>query len=499
MGRKETIRKEIFLNELPKWRSGTNKEKINWEQSVGHKVKFRYIGIEGEVTILSYEGKYLYIKYQNEEPFKIITSKFRDCAFGRLLGIITGNFKIKIGTNFKDKKRDLTIIDRKIIKNKRDQNVKYYKYKCNKCGFDCGEHYKNGEYREELWVKESTFKNAGCSCCRDSPQITVYGINSIEDTSPWMIKYFSNLEDTHKYTKCSHQSILTKCPYCGAEKEMKIEIIYALNSVSCTCGDGKSYPEKFLINLLEQLSKIYKFDNLEYEYSPKWIKPKRYDSYFKLKNKKYIIEMDGKLGHGNEIHSRDTKTIEDTIEIDNYKDKLAKEHNVKMIRIDAKESKLEYIKNNIINSDLSKMFDLTNIDWNKCEEFALNNMVKIICEMKRDNPNMTTVNISEIMKLHPCTVNRYLNRGAKIGWCVYNPKEEMVKVAFEMGKLNGKQVEIFNKDGISLGIFPSCSELARQSKELFGIKLLQTGISEVCNGKNKTHHGYIFKYVDLHN
>ena len=70
----------------------------------------------------------------------------------------------------------------------------------------------------------------------------------------------------------------------------------------------------------------------------------------------------------------------------------------------------------------------------------------------------------------------------------------MIKQASKNGKLNGKPVEIL-KNGMSLGIFNSTNELEKQSVELFGIKLFHSAINKVCNGKQKKHKGFTFKYV----
>ena len=32
--------KKVFLDNLPKWESGKYKGRINWKESIGHKVKF---------------------------------------------------------------------------------------------------------------------------------------------------------------------------------------------------------------------------------------------------------------------------------------------------------------------------------------------------------------------------------------------------------------------------------------------------------------------------
>lgn len=58
-----------------------------------------------------------------------------------------------------------------------------------------------------------------------------------------------------------------------------------------------------------------------------------------------------------------------------------------------------------------------------------------------------------------------------------------------------KTVEVF-KGSISLGIFESCAELERQSEERFGVKLLNSKISQVCLGKKSQYKGFAFKYIN---
>ena len=67
--------------------------------------------------------------------------------------------------------------------------------------------------------------------------------------------------------------------------------------------------------------------DFETEYSPEWIKPKRYDFYFDG----IIVEMDGGLGHGN-YNSLNNMSGEDSKSIDNYKDKMAIEHGIQTQR-----------------------------------------------------------------------------------------------------------------------------------------------------------------------
>jgi len=219
--------------------------------------------------------------------------------------------------------------------------------------------------------------------------------------------------------------------------------VYRAHKIGCSCSDKNSYPNKFMFNLLEQLK--FKFEK---EYNPDWIKPKRYDFYF---------------------------------EIDN----LALEHDIEVIRIISEKSELESIKNNILNSTLNNILNLTNIDWLKCEEFALSNLCKKACEYKKNNPNMTTTQIGELMSLNSATIGNYLKKGSTLGWCDYNPIEER--------KSHCIKIEIF-KDNISLGIFKSIREISCNSEKLFNVKLLNEFIS-ISLREQKQYKGYTFGYI----
>lgn len=477
--------KKIFLEDLPR-KEGLGilkgKQVIDWSKSITHKVKGIYDDIEFEVEIVNYvsKGQFLYIKYLDKDVFKMKTGHFQNCQFGKLLEKITGEYKVEIGTVFKDKKRDFIITNTEYRSDNRKENQKWYKYKCNKCGWTEG------------WITEGNLLNGnGCSCCNG--KTIVEGINDIPTTAPWIVKFFQGGYDEAKmYTRSSHIGITPICPDCGRikDKEMSISKVYKKQSIGCSCSDSKSYPEKFMFNVLEQLG----IDFIS-EYNPDWIKPKRYDFYFELDNEEYIIETDGELGHGKETHNLSNKSSEETKAEDDYKDRLADEHNIEVIRIDCDKSELEYIKNKITDSRLNELFDLGNIDWLKCEEFALNNLVKMVCEIKRDNPNMTTGDISKITQLCKNTIASYLKRGSIIwSWVNYNPKEERSKSATKSRDFLKKQVEVF-KDGISLGIFKSAKEIDNRSEELFGVKLYSPNISSVCNNKLPHYKKFIFKFV----
>lgn len=486
--------RKVFLENVPRRKGKSNQ--IDWIACarLHSKIKFIYDDIEGEVEIIDFNSKThkLTIQYLDENIFIINYTSFSKCRLGEIFGKATSNFKINIGTHLMDCNRNITIINRKheLDINRRNENRKFYKYKCNKCGFDCGEHYKNGEHKEDFWIEESNLlAGKGCSCCIN--RVVVQGINDIPTTAPWMIPYFQGgYDEAKKYTKSGATYLNFKCPDCGKVKPRKMTInsFYGIHNIGCICGDGIKYPEKLMYGILEQLGIqfIYQLTKKYFDWCNKYM----YDYYIPSINT--IIEMDGGFHkHDNKMSGQ---TKEESKETDDFKDKLAEKHGIKVIRIDCEFSDLEFIKNNIFNSELNNIFDLSKIDWSKCDEFALSNLVKKACEIKRDNPDMTTTEIGAIVHLHQSTICRYLKKGTEIwDWCNYDTKEETRKSGVKSGNSIGKPIEIF-KDGISLGIFSSGTELERQSKELFGIKLLKSCISSVCIGKFKQYKGFTFNF-----
>jgi hypothetical protein len=491
--------KKIFLENLITYGSSSNKGKINWRENIGKSIHFIYDNIEDDLILIEVittptKKTNLIFSYNNKILNPIATGNFIRCQLGNILEVFTPEFKYEIGQRIIDYnengtiKRDFIITDCTKIKAQNDQWLKYYKYKCNLCGFDCGEYYssKNEQYYDEYWVLESGIKKNSCSCCCESSNIVVENINSIITTAPWLIPYFPNgYTDAKKYTKTSNKSIIPICPDCECKKSKKTIIgsIYRCNSIACTCSDGVSYPNKFAFKMLKEL-------NIDFinEYSPDWIKPKAYDFYIPSLN--VIIEMDGALGHGNKVHNKDTKTIEESKAIDNYKDEQAQLHGIEVIRIDSKVSELDYIKKNILLK-LSKLFNFTNIDWLELEKYSLSNLVKIACKYKQDNLNITSTKIGEIMGYSDMSIRRWLKRGTEVGWCEYDATLEKSKSITNNKKLNSMPLICLN----TLDIFESTRDCERRCEKILGVKFYASSIGESCRKNGKPSKGFSFKYI----
>lgn len=483
------MRENRILTELPmKNGVGVNKNRkvVDWKSTVGMSIELLYRGNRYTVKIIKYNKGRLWVDcngYIKQEGIKTIN--FFECKFGGILKIKTKEFKINIGQRFNDDKRDMIIVDRK-YKNRQTQNgstieEKYYKYSCNKCGYDGG------------WIVESNLlKGVGCSCCCLFAKTVVPEINSIYAKEYWMVGLGVSEEDAKKYSKCSTQKVVVTCPNCGRKRNVKISDIYVRKSIGCLCSDKISYPEKFMVNMLNQIGVEF-----QVQYSSDWSEKKKYDFYIPSLN--CIIEVHG------EQHYKYTgrgRTLQEEQENDKIKEQLAKENCIEhYIVIDCRKSNIDWIKSKILDSKLNDLFDLSKIDWLKCEEFALSNLAKRICDYWNDKEDWeTTVTIAENNEWGikgVSTIVKYLKKGTKLGWTNYNSEEEYKKAVRRKGK-NGKKVEVFY-DNNSIGVFESVAELERQSKMLFGVKLSQGCISFVCIGKQKHHKGFTFRYIEEEN
>ena len=476
---KEKIRK-VFLDDLP-----MKDSRIDWKNSIGYKVPFIYDDIEGEVEIISFankESSKIIIKYLNNQPFEIRVKNFKKCQLGRILNKKTKDFKVEIGTSFKDDKRDLIITDREYRKDKVGKVWKWYKYTCKVCGWTEG------------WIVESSLLEQGTGCASCSGQV-VTPMNNIWNNARWMCDLGVSEEDAKSHTRCSGQKVEVTCPDCGKKKKVIIYNIYKNKSISCKCSsDGTSYPEKFMMSVLNQLGIefIAQLSKSTFDWCDKY----RYDFYIPSLN--MIIETHGMQHYKGNVNFR--MSLNEVKENDKLKREVAVKNGInKYIIVDCKNSEFDWMAFNCYKS-LKDYFDMNNINFGKAEEFALKNIIKEVCEYWNNKEEWeTTQTIADNNEWGikgRNTIRRYLKKGTNLGWCNYNANYEVEKVALRNGERSKKKVEMF-KNGVSLGVFESASELERQSEKLFGTKLFYGCISRVCLGKAEQYKGYTFKHVTI--
>ena len=484
--------KRIFKEDLPKIKHG-KLEYYDWDNVIGQSIRFQYGELFDSVIILDS------FKVENNRKVKIsykniikdmAVGDFLSGAIGKLVGTYSGDFYYNIGDKIIDDKRSLIITDQvfkeRIGSKGYKENIKHYKYTCNKCGWTEGN-------IEEYDLKEGR----GCSCC--SGDTLVEGINDIPTTAPWMIPYFKGGYDEAKlYSRRSMKRVVPICPDCGRikSKSMTVDKIFSKHSIGCSCGDKTSYVEKFMFSVLEQLriDFVYQADISVLN----WCKAYKYD--FAILNQQCIIETHGAQHYEDGFEKMGRRRLKDEQENDRQKEQLAKDNKfINYIIVNSRNATLEWMKTNIMNSNLPKLlnFDEFDIDWLRCHEFACKNIIKEVCTYKKNYPELSTVEIGRVFKISANTIGNYLKKGNLLNWCHYNVEEEKIKRSFKAGSLakaRAKNITIF-KDGINLGTFNSARELSIQSENLFGKKLHASSILKVCNGKLKSHNGFTFNFI----
>jgi hypothetical protein len=276
---------------------------------------------------------------------------------------------------------------------------------------------------------------------------------------------------------------ICKCLNCGEINTIQ-EGVISNGSGSCrACSESRSFGERFFYWFLKQ-------NNIEFktEYSPKWAGRRYYDFYFNIKDVDYIVEIDGE--QHKRRYNQSGKTVEEIIEIDNEKDKLAKENNHILVRIKYEKNKGVNIKKNIEKSFLSKIFDLDNFDWEKCFSSAISNKEKRICYLW-NNGCKSTKKISKIVDVNANYISKILSDCATYGLCDYNSQDELEKG--RKRKLKNSRKIICIDNGM---IFQGAEECSRKSEEVFGVYLKGGSITRVCRKERKTYKGFHFEYVD---
>ena len=482
--------KTVDLSNIAKASNG----KYDWENSIGAIIPFKYGRQEGILKITGYDyytsnkNKVLNVSYNNIDGNFIPPESLKKVMIKSIIGY--NNSHYEIGDRIIDGDFDVTITNKKIARSSCGKLDVYYQYKCNKCGFDCGKHYYKEELRNEYWIKDADlFKKHKCICCQSiGAEVVVPEINSIVATDPWMIKYFEGgYEEAQKYKKCSTKRKFFVCPDCNMKQKTESTIynLYTHHGISCKfCGDGISYPEKLIHNIfyLLDINFISQFSSC----NEKWCRNYRYDFYFELNENKYIVEA-----HGGQHYNQNTgnwNTLETIQSNDKDKYELAINNGIdpnNYIVLDCRFSDFEYIKTNILQSRLAKIFNLTHIDWDYIYKKSESSIIKIVSDFY--NEGLSISQIENKLKLCNACIRNYLKKGTKIGLCDYDNTVYHKSLC--------KKIGIY-KDGVLLDVYDSITKMCNASLEKYGVKLHNARITQYFKDNLDNYKGYTFKYIE---
>lgn len=388
--------RKIYVEHLPKYRGG-----VSWKNSVGQKVKYEYDDIVGEVTIKSYDGKkYLILTSKEYGDFRISIGNFGMCKLGNMLNKYNYDFIYNVGDEVLN-----TVITKQLIRQLKERNVREYSYVCNVCD-------------NEDTILEDNIKRAiregtkVCNVCANK-KVKV-GYNDIATTHPSVAQLFANIDDAKRYVSMSNKKVTFKCPHCLKNQNKVIHTVVT-NGFKCEyCRNTKSYPERVILYLLQAL-------NVEFdvEVTFEWSKGKVYDFYIPSMN--MIIESHG-IQHFEEVVNFKKRTLEEEQENDRLKETLAKNNNISnYVVIDCRHSNIDWISKNILKSELSKTFDLSNIKWEEINNKSTSSQFKEVCKLWNDG--MSLNEITEAMKMSKTNIRKYLKLATESSICNYSTNE----------------------------------------------------------------------------
>lgn len=328
-------------------------------------------------------------------------------------------------------------------------------------------------------IGERANRGSNCPYCSTSNAKVLKGFNDMWTTNPDLASLLCHPNDGYKYGQNSGKKVDWKCPSCG--EIVKNKCISTVNHQGMACGncsDGTSYPEKVVFNFLKFLG-----IDFEREQVFKWAKDKKYDFY--IPSLSLIIETHG-IQHFEEggFSSYGSRTLKEEQENDEIKEQMAIKNKIKnYVIIDCRYSNFEFIKNNIIHSELSVIFELTSIDW---KAINLGSQKSFNYEMLRlwNEDNMTLDEISGTLKIGNKTISRVLRNFENLGLCIYDGNRGRKRTSLD--KTN--KVYQLALDFSLIRIWNG----ARNIEEETGINSKSIYASIV--GKQKTSHGFIWKY-----
>ena len=380
------VEKWVDLSCLPRFKNGDS-HLIDWEQSIGHNVPFKYGSVYGEIQILGHRKK---------------------C----------------VGTNG-NKASFLTImIDKYMLK------------------------------PEE--VQASVVRRC---------KLYNFLHGRIIDMRPELVQYLVNKNDAYTISYKSNKHILTKCPICGAERLYIAESL-SENGFSCqVCNDGISYPNKFITCVLQQVGVDFKRELSKKDVGFQWTRGYRYDFSFTVGGIKYLVEADGGR------HKQQKKQ-------DSIKTKLAIENGFRLIRVDCDyghNDKFAFLRDTVLHSELAILFDLADVDWLKCHQFAAKNLIKEACDMW-ENTSMRVADIAHAIGVSNVTVGTYLKMGKILGLSTsYNRRAAILRNA----EKKSKPVAYLNNGSIMF-VFKNASEVEEKSLVLFKKQYKRDKVRVLC-------------------
>ena len=279
-----------------------------------------------------------------------------------------------------------------------------------------------------------THNHQGCPYC--SGRYPIIGETDLWTTNPDIAILLLNQDDGYKFTQHSGKKVDFVCPNCGEIINRAIHNV-SQRGLSCpVCGDGISYPNKFMASMLSQL-KIH--------YAPEFhLQGGKYRYDFYIPSYNVIIEMHGRQHYEDWIRAH--SNFEEIQANDKLKLDFAMSYGVDhYICIDSKCSDINYIASKIKASELSNIFDLSNVDWKQCGYYAASSLVRVAAQLYNDGNN--TDEIANMLNVSISTIYNWLDKATELKLCNWIKSKGFLNETHSVVLLNTKEVFDSLSDG----------------------------------------------------
>lgn len=337
-------------------------------------------------------------------------------------------------------------------------------YHCNVCNFV-----------ETIKDANSLYRGlTGCGCC--SGRKIVKGVNDLGTKCPWIVPYFIDKELVATLSPKSTHVVKLQCPVCHTFISDKVVALTSRAHICPICSNTASFGERVVKAVLDNLNVEYQYDK-----STEWSKNYRYD--FIIESINTIIEVDG-VQH----LSLNQKQIDD------IKNNIASENGYSIIRVPYYKSKdMDYVIDSV-KTNLSNIFDLSDIDWNDilCRTLVDTTLSQVVDKWNKQE--MTQKEMCEQLNMGQEKFRNYLKLANELGIISYNSQENKRKTQLSnLQKGNRKKMKkvMCLNDG---RIFDSCASAER----FYGLKVGKF-VGAICNGRKKSIKGLKFIFIKKEN
>lgn len=321
----------INLNTLPR-KFYRGRDVINWKECRDSEVVFKYRNEIHEAKIsfhkVSKNGTSVIIEINNNIVVRH-SSNIQKCRFNNFFEI---EYIYEVGEVFDD----LEILEKiRIDRLTRDSSDKGYRVKCltSELEFEATEHNLVKGYR--------------------SPYTANFGGKAWDGNSLYSVKeilpFLKNKEEAKNYTKSSRKKINCLCPTCKKEKRVFIYQLTKYGFVCGTCSSKISYPERFIISLLQEGGVEFETQYTYKDCRDKSLLP--FDIF--IPSISSVVEMQG-LQHVKDIGYMDHERTKQT---DIIKKKYCEDNDINYIEIPAYKSNFNYLIERIKESELNYLLD----------------------------------------------------------------------------------------------------------------------------------------------